>query len=104
MPEISEPRVAVYLDFDNIVISRYDQVHGRGHFMRDRGRFADARKRSLGPGLRRVSGRMAFVFRRFLQKRISTRQLSGSGSRGMTSPRRRPIRSAVALIRGTQPP
>lgn len=42
MPEISEPRVAVYLDFDNIVISRYDQVHGRGHFMRDRGRFADA--------------------------------------------------------------
>ncbi|HKV21821.1 MAG TPA: NYN domain-containing protein [Mycobacterium sp.] len=26
------PRVAVYLDFDNIVISRYDQVHGRGAF------------------------------------------------------------------------
>ena len=23
-------RVAVYIDFDNIVISRYDQVHGRG--------------------------------------------------------------------------
>lgn len=42
MPENSEPRVAVYLDFDNIVISRYDQVHGRGHFMRDRHRFADA--------------------------------------------------------------
>ncbi len=29
-------RVAVYLDFDNIVISRYDQVHGRNSFMRDR--------------------------------------------------------------------
>ena len=29
-------RVAVYLDFDNIVISRYDQVHGRGQFQRDR--------------------------------------------------------------------
>src|SRR5690606_29421784 len=30
-------RVAVYIDFDNIVISRYDQVNGRGSFMKDRG-------------------------------------------------------------------
>ncbi|MDT5256586.1 MAG: hypothetical protein QOD10_1666, partial [Mycobacterium sp.] len=29
-------RVAVYLDFDNIVISRYDQVHGRSSFQRDK--------------------------------------------------------------------
>jgi len=29
-------RVAVYIDFDNIVISRYDQVHGRGQFQRDK--------------------------------------------------------------------
>ena len=36
MPESSEGRVAVYIDFDNIVISRYDQTHGRGHFHRDR--------------------------------------------------------------------
>jgi hypothetical protein len=28
--------VAVYLDFDNIVISRYDQVNGRNSFQRDR--------------------------------------------------------------------
>jgi hypothetical protein len=28
--------VAVYLDFDNIVISRYDQVHGRNSFQRDK--------------------------------------------------------------------
>jgi uncharacterized LabA/DUF88 family protein len=34
--EPSAPRVAVYLDFDNIVISRYDQVHGRNSFHRDR--------------------------------------------------------------------
>jgi hypothetical protein len=27
--EPGTPRVAVYLDFDNIVISRYDQVHDR---------------------------------------------------------------------------
>ena len=31
-------RVAVYLDFDNIVISRYDQVHGRSSFQKDKGR------------------------------------------------------------------
>jgi uncharacterized LabA/DUF88 family protein len=30
------PRVAVYLDFDNIVISRYDQVHGRNAFQKDK--------------------------------------------------------------------
>ena len=36
MTEPSAPRVAVYLDFDNIVISRYDQVHGRNSFHRDR--------------------------------------------------------------------
>src|SRR5215469_16675842 len=29
-------RVAVYIDFDNIVISRYDQMHGRGQFQRDK--------------------------------------------------------------------
>jgi hypothetical protein len=37
MPEASDSRVAVYIDFDNIVISRYDQVFGRGSFMKDRG-------------------------------------------------------------------
>jgi hypothetical protein len=31
----SEGRVGVYLDFDNVVISRYDQLHGRGDFYRD---------------------------------------------------------------------
>lgn len=31
-------RVAVYLDFDNIVISRYDQVHGRSSFQKDKSR------------------------------------------------------------------
>ncbi len=36
MTEPSAPRVAVYLDFDNIVISRYDQVHGRNSFQRDK--------------------------------------------------------------------
>ena len=30
-----EPRVAVYFDFDNIVISRYDQINGRQAFRRD---------------------------------------------------------------------
>jgi uncharacterized LabA/DUF88 family protein len=34
--ESGTPRVAVYLDFDNIVISRYDQIHGRNSFQRDK--------------------------------------------------------------------
>jgi uncharacterized LabA/DUF88 family protein len=34
--EPGTPRVAVYLDFDNIVISRYDQVHGRNAFQKDK--------------------------------------------------------------------
>lgn len=41
MPEQGDTRVAVYLDFDNIVISRYDQVHGRQRFSKDKVRTAD---------------------------------------------------------------
>ena len=41
MPEPTESRVGVYIDFDNVVISRYDQLWGRGDFMRDRARQAD---------------------------------------------------------------
>lgn len=33
-------RVAVYLDFDNIVMSWYDRVHGRNSYARDRQRIA----------------------------------------------------------------
>src|ERR1700742_1487971 len=36
MSDPGDPRVAVYIDFDNIVISRYDQVHGRNSFQRDK--------------------------------------------------------------------
>ncbi|KHL15871.1 uncharacterized LabA/DUF88 family protein [Mumia flava] len=36
MAEPGDTRVAVYIDFDNIVISRYDQVNGRNQFQRDR--------------------------------------------------------------------
>jgi uncharacterized LabA/DUF88 family protein len=36
MNEPGVTRVAVYIDFDNIVISRYDQVHGRSQFQRDK--------------------------------------------------------------------
>ena len=39
MPDI-EPRVAVYIDFDNIVISQYDAVHGRGAFIKEKARNA----------------------------------------------------------------
>jgi uncharacterized LabA/DUF88 family protein len=40
MPELSENRVAVYIDFDNIVISQYDNVHGRGLFIKEKARTA----------------------------------------------------------------
>ena len=32
------PRVAVYIDFDNVVISRYDNVHGDGSWRQDNAR------------------------------------------------------------------
>src|SRR5271166_4741463 len=44
-------RVAVYIDFDNIVISRYDQVHGRGQFQRDKVRGFVATERSADPDI-----------------------------------------------------
>jgi uncharacterized LabA/DUF88 family protein len=36
MAKPSRDRVAVYIDFDNIVISRYNQLHGDGQFAKDR--------------------------------------------------------------------
>jgi NYN domain/OST-HTH/LOTUS domain len=44
-------RVAVYIDFDNIVISRYDQVHGRGQFQRDKARGFDRADRPADPDI-----------------------------------------------------
>ncbi|MHA3722298.1 NYN domain-containing protein [Leucobacter sp. HY1910] len=41
MADNQNGRVAVYLDFDNIVLSWYDRVHGRNSFGRDRHRIAE---------------------------------------------------------------
>jgi len=41
VPDTQNGRVAVYLDFDNIVLSWYDRVHGRNSFARDRQRIAE---------------------------------------------------------------
>src|SRR3954464_6668842 len=38
VPDLENQRVAVYLDFDNIVMSWYDRVHGRNSYSRDRQR------------------------------------------------------------------
>ena len=35
MTEPSDSRVGLYIDFDNIVVSRYQQLHGRNAFQRD---------------------------------------------------------------------
>lgn len=44
MTDSSASRVAVYFDFDNIVISRYDQVHGRGTFQKDKAKGLDTER------------------------------------------------------------
>lgn len=41
MTDTQNGRVAVYLDFDNIVLSWYDRVHGRNSFGRDRQRIVE---------------------------------------------------------------
>lgn len=46
MPEPVDSRVAVYIDFDNIIISRYEQVLGKGSFAKDKVRAASAAKAS----------------------------------------------------------
>jgi hypothetical protein len=55
MADPGDNRVAVYIDFDNIVISRYDEVHGRSQFTRDK-------VRELGRGTaddERITARLA---------------------------------------------
>jgi hypothetical protein len=51
MNDTGDPRVAVYIDFDNIVVSRYDQVHGRGQFQRDKVRGFDRADKSADPDI-----------------------------------------------------
>ncbi|WP_460802291.1 NYN domain-containing protein [Microbacterium sp. GXF6406] len=41
MTDNADARVAVYLDFDNIVISWYDRVHGRNAYSKDRQRISE---------------------------------------------------------------
>jgi uncharacterized LabA/DUF88 family protein len=48
MTDSGEGRVAVYLDFDNIVISRYDQVNGRNSFQKDKAKGLDKHADRLG--------------------------------------------------------
>jgi uncharacterized LabA/DUF88 family protein len=51
MNEPGGARVAVYIDFDNIVISRYDQVHGRGQFQRDKAKLNKADRSKTAPDI-----------------------------------------------------
>lgn len=44
--ETAEARVAVYIDFDNVVISRYDQLHGREAWRKDDARFTTDKTRA----------------------------------------------------------
>jgi hypothetical protein len=51
MNDAGAARVAVYIDFDNIVVSRYDQVHGRGQFARDKVRGFSRADRPADPDI-----------------------------------------------------
>ncbi|KGJ74880.1 hypothetical protein GY21_10125 [Cryobacterium roopkundense] len=49
MTEPNDARVGLYIDFDNIVISRYQQLHGRNAFQRDGIRDFDRTRRDADP-------------------------------------------------------
>jgi len=49
MTEPNDARVGLYIDFDNIVISRYQQLHGRNAFQRDGIRNFDKTSRDADP-------------------------------------------------------
>jgi uncharacterized LabA/DUF88 family protein len=49
MTEPNDARVGLYIDFDNIVISRYQQLHGRNAFQRDGIRDFDRTSRDADP-------------------------------------------------------
>ncbi len=49
MADQTEGRVAVYIDFDNIVISRYDELNGNGSWRRDNARSVLPAKKSDDP-------------------------------------------------------
>ncbi|PPF79157.1 hypothetical protein C5B96_13350 [Subtercola sp. Z020] len=56
MTEPIDARVGLYIDFDNIVISRYQQLHGRSAFQRDNIRNFDRSSRDADPD---VAARLA---------------------------------------------
>lgn len=56
MTEPTDARVGLYIDFDNIVISRYQQLHGRNAFQRDGIRDFDKSSRDADP---EVAARLA---------------------------------------------
>ncbi|WP_104101971.1 NYN domain-containing protein [Arthrobacter sp. 08Y14] len=51
MTEPNDARVGLYIDFDNIVISRYQQLHGRNAFQRDGIRNFDKFSRDADPDI-----------------------------------------------------
>ncbi|MFB2584656.1 NYN domain-containing protein [Herbiconiux liukaitaii] len=56
MTEPNDARVGLYIDFDNIVISRYQQLHGRNAFQRDGIRDFDKKSQNADP---EVAARLA---------------------------------------------
>ena len=93
------PRVAVYLDFDNIVISRYDQVHGRNSFQKDKAQGAGARTADDGHRRRRRHHRLRLVVRH-AGAHPGVRRLVGRRQRRLPRPARRPRGRSGAAVPG----
>ena len=82
-------RVAVYLDFDNIVISRYDQVHGRKLVPEGQGARTGRRQADDGHRRRRSHHRFRVVVRHPGADE-GLRRLVGRPQRRLPEPARRP--------------
>ena len=94
----SSARVGVYIDFDNIVISRYDQVHGDGAWRKDNAR--DAGKEVTA---RLVAARVDVSALLDYASSFGTlaRRIVSIGKRGFANAASRPDRTAGCFSRST---
>src|ERR1700747_787220 len=96
MADLGEGRVAVYLDFDNIVISRYDQVNGRSSFQRDKAKGLDKHPDRLGRG--NVDGGALIAFASSCGTLVLTRAYADWSAEVNTGYREQLVGRAVDLV------
>ena len=70
MADLSNPRVAVYIDFDNIVVSRYNQLFGRAAWTNDQARNFSMAGGTTGAGGRGASAAAEGISLKLEQARV----------------------------------